>query len=198
VVSKEQYQLILDDYYFLNDVIYKKLFPKRPFGVNCSPIVFHASEMLRKPKNSNYNLYLDNEAPDEIIFEAFEGIVKIINKYNLKIVRLGYSNYSIIKEALKLDEKLNGLNMMYMGKFFSEINYDNESVIAMDGTDSKMINLISSMFVCSRAANAHKIKSIINSNLFCGNVFYTNIQYSELIQLVDCIAYLLKKKTLST
>ena len=211
IVPQELHQLILDDYYSLNNIIYKKMFPDET-GINCKPIVFHGCEMLCKPKDKskNYNQFLKSKAPDDIIFVAFKGIVEIINKHNLKVVRFGYSNYKALYTSLKVeerdesgnivkssDEKLNATNMFYMARFFSKIN-NIESIIIMDGTDSKMIGMLSGMFVTARAVESKigKNKCVINPNLFLGNVFYTNIQYSEFIQLIDCIAFLLKKKGL--
>ena len=194
--SKYINQVTKDFYDILKLVIDK--FPKEQNGtklIQPTPIL-HGCNFLR---NSKDNKHLDfTNIEDEFRFEILNLVVDLVNKFNLKIVRVGYSNYNELKAAGFPDDKMYGTNWMALLKYFKQVDTGEEYMFIMDGTTSEMIGKLSTFI---RDAKSHfyiygmKESLIIpNVDRFINNVFYVPLKFCEPLQIVDMISYLLQKK----
>lgn len=156
--------------------------------------VLHGNSFLTNSKdNPNLNF---NHIDDDFRIEKLNQIISIVNKYKIRTVRFGYSNYNEIRKLSFGDDKLYGLNWFSIAKYFNESEED-DYMFVMDGTNSKMIDIFSRMIKgLKEGYYMHDLKEslmIDKMERFNNNVFYVPLKYSEPMQVVDIVGYLLQK-----
>jgi len=198
IIPGDKFEIVRKEFYKVMSVILDYLYPNRDVNSIDFPPILHANSFLQ---NSKENRSIDfSNITDKIRIEVITMLVDIINNFNLKIVRNGYSNYKEVKMFTKGDEKLYSLNWFAISGYLDNTFEPNVKFICvMDGTNLNMIRLISSGLLHSNSIkelNPKIAKSLhLNfPNRFYGNVFYTPAKYSEFIQLVDLYSYLLQKR----
>lgn len=186
---------ITRDFYSIIKLIVDK-FPKRNNGSR----IIHQTPVLHGRKflvNSKDNDRLDfSVIDDEFRLAILQHIVDLVNKNNLKIVRVGYSNYNEIKEKFK-DDKMYGLNWLALSSYFNEKEGNDEYIFIMDGTNTQMIDKLSHFIRESKSLlYLYDMKDsliIPNVDRFLNNVFYVPQKFCEPLQIVDIVSYLLQK-----
>jgi len=198
IIPFDDYDKILTEYYSITKYILEKILKlpedKIPFS-QC--LTLHGNNLLRNTKNENERHDFSKVEDSERLI-VFEKIVELINKFNIEVIRVGYNNWKHVKQLLN-DEKAYFFNWLAIAKYLSNHNENEKFICVMDGTNASMIKEISQMII-----NPNKIRNIApqfnesiaitNSQNFLGNVFYTPAKYSEFVQIVDIISYILQKR----
>ncbi len=196
VVPLEKFENIRTEFYKILNKILDVIYPNRSEEKKIDyPPILHARTFLQ---NSSENSAFDfSNITDEFRIKILREVLGIIRDYNLFVIRLGYNNYKEIEQNIK-DDKLHNTNWFGLSRTLDSI-YENSILIpVMEGIDSKIVSKFSNMIWASnclrelypRLSNSLALK---NSNNFYGSVFFTQSKYTECIQIVDIISYLLQK-----
>jgi len=199
VVPFNKFENIRTDFYIILDDILDTLYPdmsnkKRIYY----PPVLHAKSFLRN-SNDNENIDFDfSNISDEYRILILNKIVKIVSDYDLFVIRVGYSNYREMKKKLN-DDKLHNTNWFSLSRTLDLIFQDCILIPVMEGIDSNLVGKFSNILwstnwkreLYPKLANSMTYK---NSKNFYGSVFFTQSKFTECIQIVDIISYLLQKE----
>jgi hypothetical protein len=156
----------------------------------------HGKSLLNDPKeNPDFDLSIIN---DEFRLHVFNRVIDIVLKHKLLIARLGYNNYIEIKKSGFRDDKMYSTNWLNLSSFIDTNLTTKSAICVMDGADLKMINTFSRFISGTKSLiylhGAEKATILKNGNRFINNVFYVPSKYSEHLQIVDIISYVLHKK----
>jgi hypothetical protein len=158
--------------------------------------LLHGKSLLSDPKdNPDFDLSLID---DDFRIYIMDRIIDLALNHKLLIVRLGYNNFIEIKKAGFKDDKMYSTNWLNLSRFIDKYLYTKSAICVMDGNDIKMINTFSRFISMSKALiylHQEEESSIFkNGKRFINNVFYVPSKYSEHLQIVDIISYILHKK----
>lgn len=158
--------------------------------------LLHGKSLLSDPKdNPDFDLTIID---DDYRLYIMNKLVDIVLDYRLNVVRLGYNNYTEIKKAGFKDDKLYSTNWLNLSRLIDMFLKTNCAICVMDGNDLKMINTFSRFISGTKSLfylhDAEKAAILKNGKRFINNVFYVPAKYSEHLQLVDIISYILHKK----
>jgi len=189
-VDENQLEMVLEDYYKLNRELQVKLYNS---SINyMHPITLHGKCMLSKKGNKRHTF---EEPDDDEKIKAFSEIVNIFNKHKLHYLRVGVTNYKEAIQYFRKDDKLYTHNWTQL--FWSLINKPIKYTIVMDGHNStmmhKMVQPLQSMRYVKYGFNYTNIITDIKIRNFPTNVLFSSLEYSEPLQIVDCISYLMSK-----
>jgi len=176
---------IVDKFQVANDIKVLYSFP-----------LLHGKSLLNDPKdNPEFNLTIID---DDFRLYIMNRIVDLVLKHKLNIVRLGYNNYNEIKKAGFKDDKMYSTNWLNLSRYIDKFLTTMSAICVMDGNDLKMINTISRFISGTKSLiylhQAEKATILKNGKRFINNVFYVPAKYSEHLQIVDIISYILHKK----
>ena len=196
VVPLEKFENIRTDFYKIINKILDVIYPERTDTNKIDyPPILHARTFLQ---NSRENSAFDfSNITDEFRIEMLREVLGIIRDYNLLVIRLGYSNYKEIKRDIR-DDKLHNTNWYGLSSTLDSIYQNSILIPVMEGIDSKIVSKFSHIIWgsnCLRELYPRLSKSLMlkNPNNFYGSVFFTQSKYTECIQIVDIVSYLLQK-----
>jgi hypothetical protein len=127
------------------------------------------------------------------------GILDLVSKYKLHVVRLGYNNYNEIRKTKFKDDKMYSTNWLGLSSYIDKYCKFQNVICVMDGNNMKMIKTLSGFISSAKNLSylypdIDKSSIFIDSRRFIGNVFYVPARYCEFLQIVDLIAFVLHKK----
>lgn len=196
VVPLDKFENIRTDFYKILNKVLDKIYPNRSEKNRIDyPPILHARTFLQ---NSDENSTFDfSNITDEFRLQILNQVIEIVKNYDLLVIRIGYNNYREIKEHIK-DDKLHNTNWFGLSRTLDYIYHDSVLIPVMEGIDSNIVSKFSGLIWssnCLRELYPRIAKSLVykNSNNFYGSVFFTQSKYTECIQIVDIISYLLQK-----
>lgn len=198
VIPVTQYEKVRKDFYKIISGILDYLYPSRNQGtIYHEPPILHGRDFLR---NSSENPSFDfSSITDDFRLEVLRKIINIVNDNDLYVIRLGYNNYKEICASFSSkDEKLHNLNWFNLSRTISHSFNNILFIPVMEGIDSSMVSKFCNMiWTASYISEMYPeiAKSLVysNSNSFVSSVFFTQSKFTEAIQIVDIITYLLQK-----
>jgi hypothetical protein len=187
--------------------IIKLIVAKFPTEIHGSRIIYptpilHGLDFLRNSSQNRDNVGLNfKDIDDDFRFKVLATIVDMVNKFNLRIVRVGYLNYKELLDKGFPDEKMYSMNWATLSSYFNSVEHGEEYTFIMDGTHPAMMSKLSTYIRDSKSYqyvyDMRESTTIPNVERFLNNVFYVSMKYCELLQVVDVIGYLLQKKDYS-
>ena len=203
VIPITQYETIRKDFYKIISEILDYLYPSRHQGTIChQPPILHGRDFLR---DSNENSSFDfSSITDKYRIEVLNKIINIVNDNDLYVIRLGYNNYKeICSFFTHKDEKLHNLNWFNLSSTISHSFQNMLFIPVMEGIDSSLVSKFCNMiwtanYISEMYPEIAKSLVYSSSNSFVSSVFFTQSKFTEAIQIVDVISYLLQKKDYNT
>jgi len=158
--------------------------------------ILHGKALLCDPKeNPELDLSLFD---DDYKISIMNQIVDLVLHHKLYITRLGYNNYNEIKKNGFRDDKMYSTNWLNLSRFIDKYMKTKRAICVMDGNDINMINTLSRFISGAKSLiylhNEGASSVFTNGKRFINNVFYVPSRYSEHLQIVDIISYILHKK----
>lgn len=156
----------------------------------------HGKALLSDPKeNPELDLSIFD---DDYKISIMNQIVDLVLHHKLYITRLGYNNYNEIKKNGFRDDKMYSTNWLNLSRFIDKYMKTKRAICVMDGNDINMINILSRFISGAKSLiylhNEGASSVFTNGKRFINNVFYVPARYSEHLQIVDIISYILHKK----
>lgn len=135
---------------------------------------------------------------DDFKIYIMNRVVDLVLHHKLFITRLGYNNYNEIKKNGFKDDKMYSTNWLNLSRFIDKYMKTKRAICVMDGNDINMINTFSRFISGAKSLiylhNAGSSSVFTDGKRFINNVFYVPSRYSEHLQIVDIISYILHKK----
>ncbi|HEX5171510.1 MAG TPA: DUF3800 domain-containing protein [Cyclobacteriaceae bacterium] len=155
-------------------------------------IEFHGNDLLNSIKYAGIK--------DKHRLEVLNLMVQIVNKYKIRIFRIGYNNAREIKKNMNLkSEKLYGLHMLNFSHLLDVLTRTHKIFLVMDSVNHDVVEEMSRMIYMQTSDTlmypdrnlAYIIQKPYN---ILESVVYVDSEYSELMQLSDVIGYLFTKR----
>jgi len=135
---------------------------------------------------------------DDFKIYIMNQVVNLVLHHKLFITRLGYNNYNEIKKNGFKDDKMYSTNWLNLSRFIDKYMKTKRAICVMDGNDINMINTFSRFISGAKSLiylhNEGSSSVFTDGKRFINNVFYVPSRYSEHLQIVDIISYILHKK----
>jgi hypothetical protein len=203
LIPQRKLKRVTSDFYKIVRQIIDK-YPERD-EKNKSKIIYpapllHGNSLLKNSKEDKDNYGFDfSIIDDDFRIKVFNDIIDIVHNHRLRIVRLGYNNYNEFRKRKFKDDKMYSLNWLGLSRYIDNFYKIRNAICIMDGNDSNMIHAISQFILGSKSHSflypeTRKSLIIHKSKRFIGNVFYVPAKYSECLQIIDIISYILHKK----
>lgn len=171
--------------------VHRKIRDELGEGPYAQGVEIHGNQLLQGIRFANIN--------DEFRLNVIRQMVAIINKYSIRVFRMGYNNAREIAKFTKTkNEKLYGLHMLGFSQLMDYLTRRNKVVMVMDSVNQDAVQTMSRMiytqtsdtFMFPDQELSYVIKKPFN---ILESVVYVDSRFSELMQLSDVIGYLFNK-----